>query len=220
MQLDSDLRESITHRLREFDVRRATSTAGLRHAAVALAVVQEGRGAVIPGLAAPAGWSEQAALILTRRHAGLGSHAGQWALPGGRIDAGESPRQAALRELSEEVGLVLPEDAVLGELDDFVTRSGYVITPVVVWGGAARELVPQPQEVDSIHRIALSEFLRADAPWLEPIADSPHPVLCMPVGESWIAAPTAALLYQFRELCLCGRPTRVAHYEQPLFARR
>ncbi|MFO1191774.1 MAG: CoA pyrophosphatase [Rhodoferax sp.] len=220
MQLDSDLRESITHRLREFDVRRATGTAGLRHAAVALAVVQEGRGAVIPGLAAPAGWSEQAALILTRRHTGLGSHAGQWALPGGRIDAGESPRQAALRELSEEVGLVLPEDAVLGELDDFVTRSGYVITPVVVWGGAARELVPQPQEVDSIHRIALSEFLRADAPWLEPIADSPHPVLCMPVGESWIAAPTAALLYQFRELCLCGRPTRVAHYEQPLFARR
>lgn len=49
---------------------------------------------------------------------------------------------------------------------------------------------------------------------------SVHPVLRMPVGDSWIAAPTAAILYQFRELCIGGRPTRVAHFEQPLFARK
>ena len=44
--------------------------------------------------------------------------------------------------------------------------------------------------------------------------------LRMPVGEHWIAAPTAAVLYQFRELCITGLPTRVAHFEQPLFARK
>jgi hypothetical protein len=116
------------------------------------------------------------------------------------------------------VGLRLGEDSLLGRLDDFVTRSGYVITPVLVWAGAAREMVPNPDEVHSIHRIPVAEFLRVDAPMLEHRADSAQPVLRMPVGDSWIAAPTAAVLYQFRELCLCGRATRVAHFEQPLFA--
>ena len=171
-----------------------------------------------PACASPTGWSTEAALLLTKRAGELRNHAGQWALPGGRIDAGETPEQAALRELHEEVGLQLGEDSLLGRLDDFVTRSGYVITPVLVWAGAARDLVPNPQEVRSIHRIPVDEFLRVDAPMLEQRTDSEHPVLRMPVGHSWIAAPTAAVLYQFRELCLCGRPTRVAHFEQPHFA--
>jgi hypothetical protein len=118
------------------------------------------------------------------------------------------------------VALDLDETAVLGRLDDFVTRSGYVITPVVVWAGPARTLVANAAEVASIHRIPVREFMRADAPWLDRIDDSDQPVLRMPVGNSWIAAPTAAVLYQFRELCIAGRPTRVAHFEQPLFARR
>jgi 8-oxo-dGTP pyrophosphatase MutT (NUDIX family) len=148
----------------------------------------------------------------------LRAHAGQWALPGGRIDAGETPEVAALRELHEEVGLRLEPGAVLGRLDDFATRSGYVITPVVVWAGADPALSPDPAEVQSVHRIPLAEFLRTDAPWLDALPGSEHPVLRMPVGDSWIAAPTAALIYQFRELCLRGRATRVAHFEQPLFA--
>ena len=115
---------------------------------------------------------------------------------------------------------MLDADAVLGRLDDYVTRSGFAITPVVVWAGAAPTLTANPAEVESIHRIAVAEFMRADAPLLEALADSEHPVLRMPVGESWIAAPTAAVLYQFRELCIAGRPTRVDHFEQPLFARR
>ena len=147
-------------------------------------------------------------------------HAGQWALPGGRVDEGESVEQAALRELHEEVGLNLPPQAVLGRLDSYISRSGYAITPVVVWAGAARDLQPNPDEVASVHRIGLNEFLRADAPILEPVADSLHPVLKMPVGSQWIAAPTAAMIYQFREVCLLGRATRVAHFEQPLFAWR
>lgn len=115
---------------------------------------------------------------------------------------------------------MLGADAVLGRLDDYVTRSGFAITPVVLWAGEARALVANPAEVESIHRIRIQEFMRADAPLLDPIADSEHPVLRMPVGESWIAAPTAAVIYQFRELCIAGRPTRVGHFEQPLFARR
>jgi mutator protein MutT len=165
-------------------------------------------------------WSQAPALLLTRRAATLRRHAGQWAMPGGRIDDGETPEQAALRELAEEVGLRLSNDALLGRLDDYATRSGYVITPVVVWAGAAHEVVPNAAEVASIHRIDLQELLRADAPLLNHVKGAEHPVLRMPVGERWIAAPTAAFLYQFREWCLLDRPTRVAHFDQPVFAWR
>ena len=219
MQLDSALRAKVRGQLEAFAVQRAPH--GPHHAAaVALALVEEGAGADIPGLPRPPGWSGEAALLLTRRAAAMNRHAGQWALPGGRIDPGESPEEAALRELHEEVGLRLASADVLGTLDDYVTRSGYVITPVVVWAGAARVLQPNPAEVASVHRIRLREFLRADAPLLEPSDEAGREILRMPVGRSWIAAPTAAVLYQFREVCLAGRATRVAHFDQPLFARR
>ena len=215
---DPALRERIARHLRAFDVQAAPTGNELPRAAVALAIVDEGLGADLRGLPKPTSWSTQAALLLTRRSSQLRRHAGQWALPGGRLDPGETPEQAALREMAEEVNLALDASAVLGRLDDFITRSGFVITPVVVWAGAARDLVPNPQEVASVHRIAAAEFLRADAPLLDRIEQSEHAVLRMPVGDDWIAAPTAALLYQFRELCLEGRATRVAHFEQPLFA--
>ena len=188
-------------------------------AAVAVAIIEAGHGAELPGFSQHAAWSPQAALILTRRAGHLRNHAGQWALPGGRIDTGETPEQAALRELAEEVHLKLDATAVLGRLDDFITRSGFVITPVVVWAGAARQMRPNPNEVASIHRIPVTEFLRADAPLLAHEGHGEHPVLRMPVGKGgWIAAPTAAVVYQFREVCLEGRATRVAHFEQPEFA--
>ena len=211
------LRERIQERLRGFEV-RAVGDHAHRAAAVAVAVTEEGFGATLPGLPQHAAWSERAALILTRRAAQLRDHAGQWALPGGRIESGETPEQAALRELFEEVNLSLDATAVMGRLDDYVTRSGFVITPVVVWAGAARTMTPNPTEVQSIHRIPIDEFLRADAPMLAAGNDPASPVLRMPVGDTWIAAPTAAVLYQFRELCLEGRATRVAHFEQPEFA--
>lgn len=220
LQRDAALRTQIEARLRGFSVQAARhDLPDLHHAAaVAVVITDEGFGADLPGLPQPAVWSTQAALLLTRRASHLRQHAGQWALPGGRIDAGETPEHAALRELAEEVHLELDASAILGRLDDVVTRSGFVITPIVVWAGAAQHIHPNPAEVASLHRIPVAEFLRADAPLLAQEGQSLHPVLRMPVGSTWIAAPTAAILYQFRELCIAGRATRVAHFEQPVFA--
>ena len=217
MRRDQQLRSLIEANLRAFGV-HSTGADRQRAAAVAVAICDEGHGADLPGLPRHLEWSAEAALILTRRSAALRNHPGQWALPGGRIEPGETAEQAALREMAEEVTLPLDASAVLGRLDDFVTRSGFVITPVVVWAGAARAMTPQLGEVQSIHRIPLREFLRPDAPLLDHLEGSSHPVLRMPVGDSWIAAPTAAILYQFCEVCIDGRHTRVAHFEQPTFA--
>lgn len=213
------LRRQLRQCLAGFEV-RSLPAQGRRHAAVAVAVTEAGPGPDLPGLPQHAAWSEAPALLLTKRAETLSSHAGQWAMPGGRIDEGETPEEAALREMREEVGLTLDGAAVLGRLDDYATRSGYLITPVVVWAGAAREVVANAGEVASIHRIPAAELLRDDAPMLNQVPGSEHPVLRMPIGERWIAAPTAAFLYQFRELCLLGRATRVAHFDQPMFARR
>lgn len=217
MQRDEQFKTQIGTALNGFAI-SALSHPGQHAAAVVLAVIDAGHGPDLPGLPTHRAWSTEAALLLTRRAGRLRNHAGQWALPGGRVEPGESAQQAALRELSEEVGLQLDGSAVLGRLDDFATRSGFVISPVVVWAGAAPDILANPDEVASIHRIPVTEFLRADAPMLETVAGSDHPVLRMPVGDKWIAAPTAAILYQFREVCVLGRHTRVAHFEQPAFA--
>jgi 8-oxo-dGTP pyrophosphatase MutT (NUDIX family) len=222
-ELSHELKETIRDRLAEFPVIRA-SVDEAHHAAVAITLIDTGFGADLPGLPRHQSWQSSAALLLTRRSAQLRKHAGQWAFPGGRLDPGETVVETALREMHEEVGLNIGADEVLGQLDDFVTRSGFVMTPIVVWGGEQRETKPNPDEVASVHRIPLTEFLREDAPILSKEQStqptSEHPVLRMPVGSDHIAAPTAALIYQFREVCLLGKETRVAHYEQPEFAWR
>lgn len=220
MECDAALKSKIAHQLARFTPTLAPSHAGNKSAAVALTITDAAFGPDLSGLPEFATWNASAALILTRRSAKLRNHAGQWALPGGRIDSGETPVKTALRELAEEVGLELPPEQVLGRLDDFVTRSGFIMTPIVVWAGPQAALAANQDEVDSIHRIPLLEFLRDDAPLLEAGEDPARPVMRMPIGDSWIAAPTAALLYQFREVCLLGRATRVAHFDQPAFAWR
>ena len=157
------------------------------------------------------------ALLLTLRASGLRAHSNQWALPGGRCDEGETPAQAALRELHEELGLELGAGDVLGLLDDYPTRSGYLITPVVVWAGSGTVLSPNPEEVASVHRIALENIEDADAFPFTTIPESARRVIRFRHAGQFIHAPTAALIYQFSEV-LAGRDTRVAELEQPVFA--
>jgi 8-oxo-dGTP pyrophosphatase MutT (NUDIX family) len=175
------------------------------------------RAAVAIVLVSAAAAQDETALLLTRRAAGLRAHRGQWALPGGRCDDGETIEQAALRELREELGLGLGPADILGMLDDYPTRSGYLIAPVVVWAAASSEISPNPNEVASVHRIALGDIEQADAFDFVAIPESNRRVIRFRNGGHFIHAPTAALIYQFREV-LEGRDTRVAELEQPVFA--
>lgn len=159
-----------------------------------------------------------AALLLTRRGAHLSAHARQWAFPGGRLDPGETPLEAALREMHEEVGLELDESHLLGRLDDYPTRSGYVMSPFVFWITDDHEPVANPAEVASVHRIAFDELRRPDSPRFVEIPESDRPVVQVPVGGDLIHAPTGAIMYQFRAVGLEGVPTRVDELEQPVFA--
>ena len=179
----------------------------LRRAAVALTLVKADDG------------SGETAFLLTRRAAELRAHGGQWALPGGRCDDGETAEEAAARELEEELGLRLPAEHILGALDDYPTRSGYVITPVVAWLDDAAAIRPSPDEVASVHRIRLDHIAREEAVAFPTIPESPRPLVQVSIGEQFINAPTAAMVYQLREL-VAGRITRVAHFEQPVFAWR
>ena len=179
---------------------------GRRHAAVAVTLVADDE--------------RRRVFLLTRRAPRLSSHAGQWALPGGRVEPGESAIEGALRELAEEVGLIAAPPQVLGCLDDYPTRSGYVITPVVVWAGERAELEPDPQEVAAVYRVPLEVLEHPDVPHLRQIPESDRPVISIAMVGANVHAPTAAIVYQLREVGLHGRATRVDHFEQPVFAWR
>ena len=202
---DTDLRATIATRLAGFPRRRADDPA-LRRAAVALVVTP------VPG-------SGQAGVLVTMRPSGLNRHGGQYALPGGRLDAGETDEAAALRELREELGLSLDAGAILGRLDDFPTRSGFRIAPLVMWADPA-PLTPDPSEVAQVFHLPLEELNSDDIPRLTPARDGDQPVMSafFPTLGHFMYAPTAAILYQVREVALRGVPTRTAHFEQPRFA--
>lgn len=218
LQCNDKMRQEITGNLRRFPFQSGKLQDGKRAAAVAITIVHVAHKPDLYEIPFAAGSENDAAVLLTRRSLKLKKHAGQWALPGGRMDDGETPEETAVRELAEEVGLKLGLERVIGRLDDYTTRSGFTIKPVVVWGGRVTNLRANPAEVQSIHRIPVTELMRKDAPILHNIPESEEPVLLMPIGKSWIAAPTAAMLYQFREVGILGKQTRVAHFEQPYFA--
>src|SRR3977135_3747466 len=198
-------RRNIAERCAAFARLEPGELTGLKRAAVGVALVDAGDG------------SGGTALLLTLRASGLRAHSSQWALPGGRCDMGETPVAASLRELHEELGLELKPDDVLGMLDDYPTRSGYLITPVVTWAADSANLSPNPAEVRSVHRVALTDVEQPDAFDFVTIPQSARRVIRFRHAGQYIHAPTAALIYQFREV-LAGRDTRVAELEQPVFA--
>jgi 8-oxo-dGTP pyrophosphatase MutT (NUDIX family) len=200
-------RQRISAQCAAFPRRASDPAPALKHAGVAIAITVAD---------AP---RADAAFLLTRRVSNLRAHGGQWALPGGRCDAGETVVDAALRELDEEIGLQCKPSDVLGLLDDYPTRSGYLITPVVIWSNSAGRLKPNPAEVAAVYRIPLADIVPEDVISFERIPESDRPIVRIRINGGFVNAPTAALLYQFREV-LCGRTTRVAEYEQPVFAWR
>lgn len=240
---DDTLRERLSANLARHD-RRSHDLDGRRHAAVAITLVDsdpvlhDGDAnrlepefvdmSMVPGDTEGldgrmVGVAGGAAFLLCRRAARLNSHSAQWALPGGRLDPGETPEEAARRELWEELGVELGTDSVIGLLDDYPTRSGYVITPVVLWGGADPDLKPSPDEVRAVYRIGIHTLCRDDSPRYVQIPESDRPVVQVPLGNDLIHAPTGAVLVQFRWVGIDGRPAdeaRVDHLEQPVFAWR
>jgi len=159
----------------------------------------------------------EARIPMFLRAAGLASHPGQFALPGGKLHSGEPPEAGAIRELSEELGLFVESDAVIGLLDDYDTRSGFTITPVVMWSGsAATELLPSAAEVAELFLLELSDLRRAVGSAKRGTSRD----FCLELPWGPVYAPTAAILYQFSEVALDGRATRVKGFYQPPFARR
>jgi 8-oxo-dGTP pyrophosphatase MutT (NUDIX family) len=199
-----EFRQFVSSRCAAFPALDSREPPALKRAAVAIAICAAENG-------------QDAAILLTKRTKALRAHSGQWALPGGRCDEGETPEEAALRELEEELGLALGRDAVLGLLDDYPTRSGYLIKPAVVWTGVNADVRPNPHEVASAHRVPIETLSAPGVVSFISIPESDRPVIRIRLYERYVHAPTAAVIYQFVEL-MRGRVTRVRDYEQPVFA--
>jgi 8-oxo-dGTP pyrophosphatase MutT (NUDIX family) len=199
------LRDRFAANLTGFE-RIAAAGPGLKAAAVAVAITADGGG--------------RPAFFLTRRAPRLNSHSGQWALPGGRLDPGEDAVAAALREMDEEIGVSASPTDVLGLLDDYVTLSGYCMTPVVIWAGAAAEAAPNPDEVARLFRIPLADTLADGFVEMLPVEGSAFPMIRLQIAGAQMHAPTAAIIYQFREVVLAGRSTRVVDLVAPSWTRR
>ena len=200
----AEFRASLADRCDAFE-RTASDDPTLKRSAVAIVLVDAGDGA------------GETAFLLTKRTPRLRAHAGQWALPGGRCDEDETLTQTALRELEEELGLTIQPADVLGVLDDYVSRSGYAIAPVVVWLEDTSAMTLNPDEVASVHRFRLDHIGGPEAVEFLTIPESDRPVIRMRIGERFVHAPTAALVYQLSELA-ADRVTRVVEFEQPVFA--
>lgn len=159
----------------------------------------------------------QPAVPIFQRTSDMSRHAGQMALPGGRLHEGEDAETCAIRELHEELGLAVGPDDIAGLLDDFDTRSGFTITPVVIYSGAAAAILqPSKFEVAQLFVIPLEELRSA----VSQASHGQSSDFSLQLEQVQVFAPTAAILYQFSEVALDGRSARVADFYQPPFTHR
>ena len=192
------LLDTMAANLRDFP--RVPSTESLKPAAVAIVVMDCDGVPSVP---------------IFQRSSNMSRHAGQMALPGGRLHEGETTEECAIRELHEELGLRVRSDDVVGLLDDFDTRSGFTITPVVIWTDAQTAgLQPSKFEVAELFVIAIPELRAAVS------RAGPGQAFSLRFERVQVFAPTAAILYQFSEVALDGREARVTDFYQPPFTHR
>jgi 8-oxo-dGTP pyrophosphatase MutT (NUDIX family) len=98
--------------------------------------------------------------LLTVRSSYVAAHAGQIGFPGGGVEPGESSRDAAVRELGEELGIAAQDVHLVGRLSPvYLFASNYVVTPWVAFSGARPALRPNPQEVASVLEVPLADLL-------------------------------------------------------------
>ncbi len=194
------IRRTIAGNLQAFE--RRDSPLSLTPAAVAIVLVMSDGIPSVP---------------IFQRPLNMSRHAGQIALPGGKVHSGETVEDCAIREVNEELGLVLDTADVLGLLDDFDTESGFRITPVVIWSSAGvSDLKPSRWEVLKLFVIGTPELHDTVAA----AALGSTQEFSLRFQRIEVFAPTAAILYQFSEVALDGRPCRVADFYQPPFTHR
>ena len=149
------------------------------------------------------------ALLLTKRTSHLKKHAGQVSFPGGRIDPGDdNPTAAALREAQEEIALDPARVEIIGRMDDYITGTGYIITPVIGLLPPGLRFDPSPDEVESVFEFPFSVLLDPEAPrrqkqhvrgrWREYWV-WPHP-------EHFIWGATAAIMHHLAGKLRCASP--------------
>ena len=149
-------------------------------------------------------------LLLTRRTAHLKSHAGQVSFPGGRIDPEDKDAEAAaLREAWEEIALDPAVVEIIGRMDDYVTGTGYRITPVLGLLPPDARVRPSPDEVEAVFEFPFSVLLDPDAPrrqkqhvrgqWREYWV-WPHP-------DHFIWGATAAIMHHLAGKLRCASPS-------------
>jgi 8-oxo-dGTP pyrophosphatase MutT (NUDIX family) len=179
-----------------------TTAPGIRRAVVAITLLNRPHGLAF--------------VVLKRVARGL--NPGQWALPGGKTEPGETPTETALRELAEETDIRCGPEAVLGTLDDFAATSGFAITPVVVIAPADARPRRNPAEVASIHLIPVARLVAPGVPRWRPTPDGP--LLQVPLRHDMVVhAPTGAILWQFAQVALAGTEVRFDNLQEPAFTR-
>lgn len=191
------MRDTVGAALRRFSPRSLGGN-GLRRATVAIVVHRHGG---------------EFGIWVIERAKGLRENPGQYALPGGRSEPGEDVIATGLRELAEETGVVLQRDDVMGRLDDYVTRTGYLISTIVCWVDGYPRAQPNPEEVASAYFVPLADLLVT--PRFRPDPETGMRLIEFPLLGVVIHAPTGAVLHQFAEVVLRGRPTRVATLAEP-----
>jgi len=174
--------------LSDFDLNPDAARPGrvLRPAAVLAAIIARPEGATV---------------LMTRRADTLASHTGQIAFPGGRLDPGETAKEAALREAWEEVGLDPARVEVLGIGDGYETVTGFMVTPVVGWLDQPPEVSPSPDEVAEVFE-APWDFLMDPAnhrrDFYDPETGPRRWFWAMPWQERYIWGATAAIVRSLR----------------------